>query len=195
MNRTVSLFSLDREAPGINRAPSTLGGIAYAIDQLYGSNVVLYVSNLLAIQGNGTMRYTYLKSDDYSLGLKNMTWNDPTPYVLEAIRELSFRTAIAFSDHDAEQTIEGYETRVTPTYMLHAVYLGVVLAILVVELCAIIALFRGFSSLHRQHTLSPLDMARGFNAPLMKGVNHYAEVDEVTESLGQHIVEYPAHDI
>lgn len=195
VNRTVTLFQLDREAPGLLRAPSVLGGIAYAINQLYGSNVKLYITGLLAIEGDGPMRYTYLKSDDSSLGLANMTWNDPTPFVLEAIRELSFRTAIAFSDHDAGQTIEGYESRTTPTYRLRAVYLGVVLAILVVELFAVIALFRGFNSLHRQHTLSPLDIARGFNAPLMKGVDHYADVDEVAKSLGHHVVEYPVQDL
>ncbi|KAF5656893.1 hypothetical protein FHETE_10736 [Fusarium heterosporum] len=133
VNRTVSFLTIDREAPGLIRAPSLLGGIACAISELYASNIKLYYSGQLTIQGSRLVPYMYINSNDATLNSSNAKWNDPTPAVLSAIRELSFRAAIRFANGDerAQQTVKGTQRRTTAKYHLRAVYLRVPVAILV----------------------------------------------------------------
>lgn len=107
INRTVELLYPYRETSGLGKFSSLLGGIAYAAGSIYDSDIKLYNWGTLALQGDGPMMYTYKNSTDDALGTSNMTWADPTPFVLDAIREMTFRAAIAFSDPSYEQTIKG----------------------------------------------------------------------------------------
>lgn len=82
------------ETAGLGSFPSALGGIALAASQMYGSDITLYNGGTLQIQGEGVMSYAYRNSSDDVLGTENMTWADPTPDVVAAIQELTFRSAV-----------------------------------------------------------------------------------------------------
>ncbi|KAG9253679.1 uncharacterized protein F5Z01DRAFT_623812 [Emericellopsis atlantica] len=189
-NRTTALTYYDPEAAGMTRFPSTLGGIAYAIDSIYASDVDLYNSGSLAIMGTGPMQYTYMNSSDDSLGTADVTWTDPTPAVLEAIRELTFRTALAFSDSSAEQSIDGSQLRTTTKYALHVEWMAGALAILVLGELAVFFLYSGFWLLGRPVSMSPLETATAFQAPLTAHADSNADGNELAKRLGDQSVRY-----
>ncbi|KAF7555271.1 hypothetical protein G7Z17_g2283 [Cylindrodendrum hubeiense] len=192
VNRTIELLYPAREAAGLGKWPSLLGGIAYAADGIYGSDVELYQSGTLALQGSGPMGYTYMNSTDDALGTSNMTWTDPTPYILDAIREITFRAALAFSDASSEQSVEGTQLRTTTKYTLHTEYLAGTLAILVVGVIAVVWLFYGFWLLGRRVSMSPLEIAAAFQAPITAGADSNADATELASQVGKRPVKYGA---
>ncbi|KAK7424146.1 hypothetical protein QQZ08_008752 [Neonectria magnoliae] len=192
VNRTVALLYPMNETSGLGKWPSVLGGIAYAAGNLHDSEIELYQSGTLAIQGTGPMQYTYMNSSDEYLGTWNMTWTDPTPSVLEAIRELTFRTAIAFSNSSSEQTVRGTQLRTTTKYVLHVEFLAGTLAIVIVAAVAVLWLFHGFWLLGRRVSMSPLEIAAAFQAPITAGADSNADAAQLASQVGSREAKYGA---
>jgi hypothetical protein len=96
-NDSVELQYPGPETAGLGVFPSRLGGIALAIQTLYNSNITLYDSGVFAIKSTGPMAATYFNSSNSTLGTSEMTWSDPTPDVLSAIREITFRAVVSRS--------------------------------------------------------------------------------------------------
>ncbi|KAL6410613.1 hypothetical protein AUP68_07040 [Ilyonectria robusta] len=192
VNRTVELLYPYRETSGLGKFSSLLGGIAYAAGSIYDSDINLYNSGTLALQGDGPMMYTYMNSTDDALGTSNMTWADPTPFVLDAIREMTFRAAIAFSDPSSEQSMKGTQLRTTTKYTLHSQFLAGTLAILVAGVLAVMWLFYGFWLLGRRVSMSPLEIAAAFQAPITAGADSNADAAQLATQVGKRPAKYGA---
>ncbi|KPM46350.1 hypothetical protein AK830_g189 [Neonectria ditissima] len=192
VNNTVALLYPMNETSGLGKWPSLLGGIAYAAGNIYNSEIELYQSGTLALQGTGPMQYTYMNSSDEYLGTWNMTWTDPTPSVLEAIRELTFRTAISFSNSSSEQTVYGTQLRTTTRYVLHMEFLAGTLVIVVVAAVAVGCLFHGFWLLGRRVSMSPLEIAAAFQAPITAGADSNADAAQLASQVGSREAKYGA---
>lgn len=107
VNKTEKLLYPGRDAVGLGRHPSLLGGFSYALSNMFRSNITLHNSGTLALMGHGAMSYTFMSSGEDQLCTTDMTWFDPTPAILETFRELSFRAAVAFSNSSSIQTAHG----------------------------------------------------------------------------------------
>ncbi|VUC30229.1 unnamed protein product [Clonostachys rosea] len=192
VNRTTQIVYPYRETSGLMKNPSVFGGIAYALGSIYNSDVKVYSAGNLAIQGSGPMRYTYRNFTDQELGSKSMRWIDPTPAVLEAVREVTFRAAIAFSDGSSQQSVQGTQLRTTIKYQIHMKFLGGTLAIILfTSLAIIVFLYHGFWRLGRPVSMSPLEIATAFQAPVTQGaVSLNADADDISNQIGRRRVRY-----
>lgn len=186
-NHTIAFGELLPEAAAVGFR-SKLGGIAYAIENIYGSEVMLYFTRDWALLGQGMMQYTYINSTDEDLGSPKMTYSDPTTPVLEAVRELTFRAALAFSNETSPQKVEAAEERLVIKYQLQPSYLGGALAIIGVNALLVAWLFNEYWLLGRKVSMSPLEIATAFQAPITVGADTNAEADVLARQLqGRHI--------
>ncbi|KAK7228310.1 hypothetical protein V2G26_000480 [Clonostachys chloroleuca] len=191
VNRTTKLVYPGKEIVGISKQPSAFGGIAYALGSIYNSQVKVYKSAELAIMGSGLMAYTYRNFTDDELGSKSMRWVDPTPAILDAVREVTFRTAIAFSDPPAQQTVRGSQLRSITKYKINMKFFGGTLAITLFSTLAVVILFHGFWRLGRPVSMSPLEIATAFQAPITKGtVSIASDADDIAKQIGRREVRY-----
>lgn len=192
VNSTITWKYLQPESAGMGQWPSTLGGINMAITNVYQSSVQLYPTTIFAIQGMGPMQYSFMTSNDSALGSSAMTWTDLMPYVLDAIRELTFRTAVAFSNQSYHQTTAGLQYRSVNIYVLRSGFLGGAVAILLLATIAIGCLFNGYWLIGRQVSMSPLEIARVFQAPLTTGASSNVDVTVLLKEVGKRKAKYGA---
>ncbi|KAI8719753.1 hypothetical protein NCS52_00756900 [Fusarium sp. LHS14.1] len=190
VNRTEKLMYPYMETSGLGTWPSLLGGFAFALSSMFRSNVTLYFTGILALQGDGPMGYTYMNSTDAEMGTTNMTWSDPTPPIIETVRELAFRTAISFSNSTFKQTVQGSQIRTTTKYAINKEYLAASLATTFAGALAVMFLYHGFWRLGRPVTMSPLETANAFRAPATHGVDGLKTADDLAKHFKHTVVKY-----
>ncbi|KAI2462782.1 hypothetical protein F4781DRAFT_441839 [Annulohypoxylon bovei var. microspora] len=180
------------ETAGLGRFPSTLGGIAFAASRLFSSSVKLYNGGSLKIQGDGIMAYAYRNSTDDVLGSTEMSWTDPTPDVIAAIQELTFRWADFYANDTTPLTaaLDSSEVLATTVYRSHYGYLGAATAIMLLATLFMMPLFYGWRQLGRGFSLSPVEIAAAFGAPHTAGGNPHADVNTLLKEIGERRVRY-----
>ncbi|RFN49466.1 hypothetical protein FIE12Z_6255 [Fusarium flagelliforme] len=190
VNQTEEMVYLFREHSGLGTFVSRLGGFGYALSRAYSSTVGVYYTGPLALMASGPMAYTYMSSDDGVLGETGMTWFDPTPSILEAFNEMAFRTAVAFSNSTFEQTIQGTQQRSFIKYTVNTDFLAASLGVTFICALAIVLLYHGFWRLGRPVTMSPLEIANAFQAPVMQGTSLLRDAEDLAKALENKKVKY-----
>ncbi|KAF4954257.1 hypothetical protein FSARC_12194 [Fusarium sarcochroum] len=189
-NRTVAMHSPPNEWAGLGIWPSFIDSIAYAAQDPYASEVVVYHSGVFAIQGSGPLRYMFYNSDRPSLGTFNMTWSDPTLSVIEAIREITFHTALGASNDTYFQSVEGIQQREFTIYVIRGGFLGGALAVILVGVITVGWLFQGFWKIGRQISMSPVEIAAVFQSPVTVDADSNAEVEKLVQEIGNRLIKY-----
>ncbi|RBR21405.1 uncharacterized protein FIESC28_04942 [Fusarium coffeatum] len=179
-NRTEEMIYLETETSGMGRFSSRLGGFGIALSHIYNSNVQLYLTGMMALQGEGLMQYSWISSNDSALGEVYMTWSDPTPSILGAFNEIAFRTAATFSNSSFEQTVQGTQKRTFIKYTINTNFLAASLAVTFASALAIVLLYHGFWLLGRPVTMSPLETAHAFQSPATAGADA-VEADDLAK--------------
>lgn len=172
------------------------GGIYLALQSRYGGNASL-VCSTSSIQWDssaGTTAQQFAKttgvadSDEFSYC--EITFDDPTEYLLSQARELTFRTAIAFGNESTPQTITGTQTRTTSFYRSNYGFLTAAVLLTMVSILVVMTTFNGFWTLGRAVSMSPLEIAKAFNAPLLAKEDPNAKAEELVRSSGKRNVRY-----
>ncbi|GAD93707.1 hypothetical protein NECHADRAFT_75613 [Paecilomyces variotii No. 5] len=190
MNETIEILDMYRETFGLGEFGSALGGIAYAANTIYGSNVSLYFTGTFAIEGKGPLASVYLNTTDAGLGSTNMTWLNPTDDILDAIREMAFRAAVSLSNSTTLQNVSGIEDGLTAIYGLHGAYLAGAIAAIIFGMAAICILFWGWWRLGRSVSMSPIEIARAFGAQIFQTEDSNADLNDVLKELGSKKIRY-----
>ncbi|KKY23201.1 hypothetical protein UCDDS831_g03150 [Diplodia seriata] len=184
MTETINILY---EEPGLGLKPSTIGGIADAASKVFDSSVSFVNEGAgYAVTGQGRMANMYgqLQLSDFtaSVGCDNLTWSDPTPDVVGALRELMFRSAIAASNSSTVQHVSAVDSYRRTIYVSHYRYLAAALGVVVANALAVLPLFVGWWALGRRATMSPLELAKAFQSPLTSGSNQ-SEIKGLLESV------------
>jgi len=201
-NTTISMTffnaSLGGETSGLGYFPSSLGGFALAAKTIYDSNVTIYYtggSYALDPSTFGPMVYTQRTPGDTAIGAADMTWVDPSADIISALREMAFRAAIGLTNSSAamvQRVGTGEHTVTITVYESNFTYLAGALAVMVLAVAAVIPLFLGWWRLGREVSLSPVETARAFNAPLLAGVDSNEEIEVVMGEVGHVKIRYAA---
>ncbi|CAI9627555.1 unnamed protein product [Alternaria burnsii] len=165
---------------------STVGGFQYAASYLFGSSVnYKWGGTRFSAVFTGSLANQAVKIDN--IGTGKATVQDPMDQMLDALREITFRTAVEAgkdtSTHNvtnAVQSVEyrGYQLRsiyiTDPKYMIAAAILSVL------SIIAVGATFYGWWKLGRPFSMGPLELASAFEAPLLKAAGKNAVSDDNT---------------
>ncbi|KAF2130903.1 hypothetical protein P153DRAFT_287946 [Dothidotthia symphoricarpi CBS 119687] len=158
--------------PGTFGADSTIGGFAYAASYLFASEAVL---NFAGAVSGFTFTGSLANQQVQSVNLSNITFGDPMDYMLDTMREIAFRTSVrAGKDQDsynvtnAEQKVAYTGTATRSVYVTDFGYMAGAAAVSILSVLAVGLTFYGWWELGNNVSLSPLDIARAFDAPLLK---------------------------
>ncbi|OJD40615.1 uncharacterized protein BKCO1_1000600 [Diplodia corticola] len=193
-NDTTQMQYLDAEFPGLGQWPSTIGGIADAAARIFNSNITIQdMGPGYAVSSTGRMANTYgnlqLSGVTSYVQCDNLSWSDPTPDVISALRELIFRSAIAASNASTVQATDAVDSYQRTVYVSHYRYLAAALCFIVANALAVLPLFIGWWALGRSATMSPLELAKAFQSPLTSDSTHN-DIDGLLGSVGAMEVRY-----
>ncbi|EOO04013.1 hypothetical protein UCRPA7_612 [Phaeoacremonium minimum UCRPA7] len=168
-----SLFTGSVAAGGFQ---TMLGGFYLIGKSLYAGSVNLGIATMTTVPyiltASGTASSSYLTSNISTYGNCLMTWDDPTGDFVNTMRELMFRSAIAQSVANESavvpQQLLSHQTRQANTYQSHYDYLGITIAVMVVQTLAIFLLLFGWHKLGREVSLDHFEVARTLGAPLLQ---------------------------
>lgn len=143
--------------------------------------------------------------DPYRTHYTNSTWyncclkwyRNSTLYVMEGLFDIMWRSALRVPYTNATtpttdlQTFTAHFTGTELRYKSNFRFLAAAIIIMLLGLFAIFVLLWGWWELGRPVTLSPLETAKAFGAPILLGAGHRKEVHGILEEMGDERV---AHD-
>ncbi|CAN9439830.1 unnamed protein product [Alternaria alternata] len=175
----ITLDDLCRQGTG-----STVGGFQYAASYLFGSSVnYRWGGTRFSAVFTGSLANQVVKIDN--MGTGQATVQDPMDQMLDALREITFRTAVHAgkdtSTHNVTNAVQSVEYR---GYQLQSIYITdpkymVAAAILsVLSIIAVGATFYRWWELGRPFSMGPLELASAFEAPLLRAASEDAGLDD-----------------
>ncbi|KAH7401084.1 hypothetical protein DE146DRAFT_612194 [Phaeosphaeria sp. MPI-PUGE-AT-0046c] len=161
--------------PGTQYHHSTIGGFEYAASYMFSSKAVsLFRGARSSLSLTGSIANEMIRG--VSSSISNETFDDPMPDMLDAIREIAFRTAVRASRDEpnnvtnAQQTVSFKGEAMHSIYVTDFRYMFVATALSVASVLATSLLFSGWWQLGRTVSLSPLEIAKAFDAPILSQV-------------------------
>lgn len=182
------------------------GGIAAALKSYYDATVALHpTANGTALKYNGQFAQ---KLQPSSLGFNDdgtpkvlpekcntsfptfgwyPIYADPTSFLLDSVRTTMFYSSVFAADQDmtSVQTIVHQNDLLTQNeYAVLWKYWGALCAVTFLIIIFILPFFYGFWTLARKTTLSPLETARAFSAPVLRDAPAHADSAHVLKEVG-----------
>ncbi|OCL05145.1 hypothetical protein AOQ84DRAFT_391062 [Glonium stellatum] len=141
----------------------------------------------------------------------NLTWKDPMQDMIDTMQSLAFHISVAMATANDSaflptlnsSAVEVYRQSWTQTvpfqgynllilYKTNSVYVGIAVLVSMVGVFAVLPLYDGWWELGRTASLSPLELARAFSAPLLEGMDGNAGAEYVVVERGALGVRYGA---
>jgi hypothetical protein len=171
---------------------TTYGGIFLALANQYNTH--------LGLQFGGAIGYEFWGAQSeasiaYARGIEgqpscDVYFTDPLADFLQGTRELIFRTAVATANSSNAQQVEAQASGIHTIY--HTDYLFLALATLasVLAITSVLFTFHGFWRIGRRVSMSPIETATAFNAPLLRNSDCNASVKALLKQVGRRPVKY-----
>ena len=128
--------------------------------------------------------------DKHTFATCGLKWNSPTEYVLNSMHDFMFRAALRASNGTVVQTFAARRT--FPALLFHSNhrYLAAAFATTLLALLIVFFLLWGWWELGRCVTLSPLEIAKAFDALMMQTIDRNSAIEEILEKMGGVEVKY-----
>ena len=184
-----------------HQGPTSFGGYWRALQNKFGSSSHLRFVGALGYEsrsvGNLATQYAVVNassssSSTGSIGTTcDLSFRDPLAEMLAGARSLLFRTALAFADEvTAVQSVVATQSGERAVFRTSYGYLVGGVGVTALALCVAVGLFRGYAALGRGVTMSPVEVGKAFDAPLMRGVDGNAEIKGLVRGVGGTAVRY-----
>ncbi|MCJ1434999.1 hypothetical protein MMC27_004369 [Xylographa pallens] len=187
----------------------TLGGFSLAGNDLFGAHTsqsFVGAAGLFQLNDLDTFASQYIVNFEFVENCQ-YTWKDPTDDILLALHEIMFRTAISAANVSAfsiistpqgnltlptNMTIPALQTFAQNVYSSHFAFLGGALTVMALGIASVLPTFNGWWHLGRQMTLSPIETAKAFNAPILTTEHPHSnvEVNQLVREVGSRQVRY-----
>ena len=178
-----------------NDGKTTYGGMARALHNRFGSYMLSIWGGAVGYQaiGDGETATAYVKNNRASPDC-DMTFNDPMDDMLAGARELMFRSAVSAGSFNSSyrQAISATETGAQNVYKSQYLFLGLATMLSGLGILFVTMTFNGFWQLGRRVTLSPIETAKAFNAPLLSSNDSNAPMRSLLDELSMRPVRYGA---
>jgi hypothetical protein len=184
----------DDYTPGGN---STLGGLFLALANRFDSAANLRWAGAIGyeISTSGAIAHQFIIPQSTSEGQFHceIAFTDPTDNMLANTRELMFRTAVAAAN--AANTTNIQQVRATQkatiaVYVSSYLYLGIACLLTILAILLIVPTFYGYWYIGRNVSMSPVEIAKAFNAPLLRNEDSNAEAADLIKAIGHRRIRY-----
>ncbi|KAK5677388.1 hypothetical protein LTS10_009958 [Elasticomyces elasticus] len=174
------------------RSASAMGGVAFALSNRFDSSMDVRFAGTVGWQlstSGATGPQSVESAGNGGLSC-SLNFTDPTQNLIAQARELMFRTALAFGNSSTTQEIAGAQLRTTNVYQSHYEYLAAAVVLTLASISVVTATLYGFWALGRSMSMSPLEIAKAFNAPLLAAEDSNAQAEQLVRSVGARHVRY-----
>ncbi|KAL6887233.1 hypothetical protein HDV57DRAFT_488375 [Trichoderma longibrachiatum] len=175
------------------------GGIASVLQAQYNSNTTLRVAVMTntpyIVSANGQAASTFLTSEVGDYGNCTMTWSDPREDMINNVRELMFRSALAVANETGAPPIRFTHTsslvkRVGIVYAAHWKFYAIAVGCMALQVLLILWLTWGWQKLGRRVSLDPFEIAKAMGAPLLNYGSSNSSANQILDLLGDRRVRY-----
>jgi hypothetical protein len=191
--RVVSLTTY----PDVEFQSSTFGGIYLAAQQIFASQAFLTFepNREWNFASSGSLANRYLHLDQYSSSSIflncNLTFGDPTSDIFLALNEIMFRTALVAANATDIQNVQAMQTSTKVVFKTQYQYLLGAVAIILFSVATSSLMLNGWWILGRKTSLSPVEIAKAFNAPFLHSIrSSNASVEDLLKEIGEREVKY-----
>ena len=166
----------------------TLGGIACVAQNVFGSTFVLQYNAFYG--SSGSLASQFIHPDNNTIIICDagygVSFSDPTPFILSQLNEIMFRTVLRVGAENTTdvQTTSGIMTYNETVFQSHYRYLASALLVLIVGMAAVLSTFWVWNEIGTTVSMSPLEIGRAFNAPLLRDTNAGADAKDLLKKLG-----------
>lgn len=191
--------SISKVAEQFSQGPTTLGGVSLALSNRFDSTAHMRFAGAVGyeVTSSGSPPNEYiiaptnnsLSSGFYGLNC-TLSWADPTADLLAAAREVMFRTAVRAANSSTVQRVPATESAIRTVYKSHYLYLALALGVTILGVGAVAPIFFGWWHLGRKVSLSPVETAKAFNAPLLRAFDSNGDADALLKDVGDRTVKY-----
>jgi len=184
----------------------TLGGLFVAATSLFSSNATYTfeaaIGTLLALPDTLSTQFLEIRQDKLSAvqSTRNTTipescscnWTDPTSYILNSLNTIAFRLSLSAAKWPYRNTSIPYPPQLltmnqTSTINVYSSDIRFLVASTVITLAFIMMIvptFVGWWELGRNVSLDPIEIAKAFDAPLLKGPGSNAPLGKLVTTMG-----------
>lgn len=158
-DKTVNLSRI-QDAPDSMPGPTTLGGFLLAAQLRYNSGAIVWFSGATgyAISTNGTLGFEFAHGSG-DMDFVQMTWGDPMATILEGMRELMFRSAMAEANSTLPAKVSsGTMTSQRQIYQTEFMFMALGLASVALGFLGVLPLFWKMWQVKEDVTLSPIEV-------------------------------------
>jgi hypothetical protein len=184
-----------QEATFSGSSGSTWGGVALALSNQYTSYMTVSYDPIAdySVFYEGSSAHTYISKSQGFVDC-SMTFSDPMDDILSSARELMFRAAVSVGSGNSSflQQVTGIERVPRNVYESQYLFLGFAMGLSVVSIIIVTVTFIGFWHIGRDISLNPIEIAKAFNAPLLRSHDSNATARVLFHELGSRPARYGA---
>lgn len=180
---------------------TTFGGYWLALQNKFGSRAHMRFTGAVGYTftsvGNMANQYAVVNgtrtgSPNVAIGSScDLYFRNPMTELLAGARNLMFRISLAASNETTPiQSVTATQSDRRAVFRTQYAYMGGAFALTLAALFMSACLFKGYSSLGRKMTMSPVEIAKAFNAPLLAGSDSNATVKSLIKQAGTRNVMY-----
>lgn len=183
---------------GTTQVVTLIGGFEYAAAYLFTSQASFETNpeeTSYTVQGALANQFAVGTLTDRTSNNNALTWEDPTDYMINQMRQIAFRTSLQAAKDNATasnaiQTVQYVAHSSETIYETNFNLVAAAASLNILAVLAIILTYRGWSALGRKFSLSPLEIARAFDAPLLRDTEYNSTWKQITERVGERHVRY-----
>jgi hypothetical protein len=128
--------------------------------------------------------------DNYTFTTCGLQWSSPTDYVLNSIQDFMFRAAILASTSTEIQTFAAQRTSSALVFYSEYSFLAAALVAMLFAILVVLYMLRGWWKFGRTVSLSPLETAMAFCAPMLQRAGLGSTAHEILNGIGRISVLY-----
>lgn len=174
---------------------TTYGGLAKYLQDAYSSEMSASwngaVGLAFASEGTTASRYANTSAAD-THNCAQPIFADPTDDLIQAVRSLMFRTAVSACQPPDIQHVISQDTGSHPVYKTNYTYLWLGCLVTALGWLATVPIFNKWWHVGRHVTMSPIEIARAFQAPMLQSSDPNARVGDLLKEVGMRSVRYGA---
>ena len=191
--------SISKVAQRIGQGSTTIGGVSLGLSNRFDSTAHMRWTGAAGFEvtSSGSPPNEYAipltinnsSSDFYGIDC-GLSWADPTADLLAAAREVMFRTAVHAANSSTVLTVPAVESTIQAVYKSNYLYLYLALGVTLLGVGFVAPIFAGWWNLGRKVSLSPVETAKAFNAPLLRAFDSNGDADALLKDVGDRTVKY-----
>ena len=176
---------------------TTLGGLSKALSDIYDSTANLRFAGAyryeLVTVGATSNRYAIVDgANEVPYADCSLSFADASDDIIQAVRDMMFRTAMAAANSLDSQKVSAEETVTLAIYQSNHRYLGLAVLFTGLSWLATFPIFIRWWHVGGAVSMSPVEMAKAFSAPMLKTVDSNADANTLLRHVGDRPIRYGA---